>query len=286
MTMPLPPMARPPVMLRRWMTLLAFVTGLAAALPARASLDYTDLWWNAAESGWGVNLVQSDAFIFATFFIYDGAGQPAWVSAQLTRKPDGAWSGPLYKTEGTTFNQPWNPADSRAIEAGTATFTPSGTSGGTLVYSIDGVTVTKAVTRQTLTPIPLDGIYSALSEVVTTDCTNPASDLREEVPTFVVVTTANGSMQIAVHVPETFFLPPALGAAFLTATGTPLQQGRLSRINNATMTLKLSEASPVAYTGRVSQLRRTELGLTAVVTGTGADGCTLNVAITGIHLDP
>ncbi len=42
---------------------------LAAALPAHA-VDYTDIWYDAAESGWGVNLVQSDAFIFGTFFVY------------------------------------------------------------------------------------------------------------------------------------------------------------------------------------------------------------------------
>lgn len=286
MTPPLPSPSRMTSVLRQGMALLALIAGLATALPARASLDYSDLWWNADESGWGVNLVQSDRFIFATFFIYDGAGQPAWVSAQLTRRSDMAWSGPLYMTEGTTFNQPWNPGDSRATQAGAATFTPSGTSGGTLSYSIDGVTVTRTVTRQTLTPIPLDGLYSAMTEVAFTDCTNPSSDFRTQVESYVVVTTTNGSMQIALHIPKSFSLPPVLGAAFLTATGTPLQQGRLQRINNATISVSVRDAAPVAYTGRVSQLRRTELGLTALVTGTGADGCTLTASIAGLRVDP
>lgn len=125
-----------------------------------------------------------------------------------------------------------------------------------------------------------------MTEVAFTDCTNPASDIRRQVPSYVVVTTPTGPMQIAVHSLASFFLPPVLGTAFLTATGTPLQQGRLQRINNATMSVSVGEADPVAYTGRVSQLRRTELGFTALVTGTGADGCTLTARIAGLRIDP
>ena len=35
-----------------------------------------------SESGWGVNFVQSDNFIFATFFIYGPNNQPIWYTAQ------------------------------------------------------------------------------------------------------------------------------------------------------------------------------------------------------------
>ena len=41
---------------------------LSATIRVNAA-DYTDLWWNPAEGGWGVNLVQSDNFMFVTFFI-------------------------------------------------------------------------------------------------------------------------------------------------------------------------------------------------------------------------
>ena len=56
---------------------MSFIRRLAAVLlvslalvrPA-AAVDYTDIWFLPSEGGWGVNLVQSNQFIFATFFVY------------------------------------------------------------------------------------------------------------------------------------------------------------------------------------------------------------------------
>ncbi len=67
---------------------LGFALSLAAVPPAAAATDYTDIWWNAAESGWGVNFVQSDQFMFATFFVFGQGGTPTWYTGQLNR--DGA----------------------------------------------------------------------------------------------------------------------------------------------------------------------------------------------------
>ena len=39
---------------------------------ARAT-NYQDLWWNPAESGWGVNFTHQGDIIFATWFTYDAA---------------------------------------------------------------------------------------------------------------------------------------------------------------------------------------------------------------------
>ena len=47
--------------------LLVAAWALAAARPA-AGADWTDIWWAVPEVGWGVNFVQSDRFIFATFY--------------------------------------------------------------------------------------------------------------------------------------------------------------------------------------------------------------------------
>ena len=49
---------------------LALGTLFLQALPARAD-DYSDIWWAAGgtESGWGINIAQSQDFIFATFFV-------------------------------------------------------------------------------------------------------------------------------------------------------------------------------------------------------------------------
>ena len=49
----------------------------ACLFPGAAfATDFTDIWLVPQESGWGVNVVQSDTFLFVTFFIYDAHTQP------------------------------------------------------------------------------------------------------------------------------------------------------------------------------------------------------------------
>jgi hypothetical protein len=79
---------------------------LLSTVPACAKVDWTDLWRDPSESGWGVNLVQSDAFMFATFFIYGPSGQPTWYTAEMTwDQPQLALVGPLYTFTGGTVRQ-------------------------------------------------------------------------------------------------------------------------------------------------------------------------------------
>ena len=40
--------------------------------------NYTDLWWNADESGWGINFNHQGQTLFATLFTYGADGQPDW----------------------------------------------------------------------------------------------------------------------------------------------------------------------------------------------------------------
>jgi peptidyl-prolyl cis-trans isomerase A (cyclophilin A) len=53
-----------------------FATGTTAPIA-----DYTDLWWNKDESGWGVSLTQQFGTIFAAWYAYDEAGNPIWYVA-------------------------------------------------------------------------------------------------------------------------------------------------------------------------------------------------------------
>ena len=61
----------------------------------RLATNYTDLWWNANESGWGVNFSHQGDFIFATWFTYDTAGKPWWLVAELSKKSGGVYTGPV-----------------------------------------------------------------------------------------------------------------------------------------------------------------------------------------------
>jgi hypothetical protein len=55
---------------------------------ARASTttsEITDMWWNPAESGWGVNIILQNSVVFATFFVYDANHNPVWYTAPVVR---------------------------------------------------------------------------------------------------------------------------------------------------------------------------------------------------------
>ena len=110
--------------------------------------NYQDLWWNAAESGWGLNLVQQGTTIFATLFTYSPAGRDLWIVAPaMQRQPDTSYSGAIYTTRGVTFNAaPWQPV--QALDVGSMTLRFSAGDCATLTYTYNGVTVTKAIERQ------------------------------------------------------------------------------------------------------------------------------------------
>lgn len=137
-----------------WLLVLAFA-------PAAAATDFTDIWFIPQESGWGVNIVQSDSFLFATFFIYGSDKTPTWYTALLTF--DGTrYAGGLYRTEGSFWANPWNPAEHPdAVRVGTASFEPGiDAYHATLAYAVDGGgSVSKQIVRQTLTRIVLGGSY-------------------------------------------------------------------------------------------------------------------------------
>jgi lysyl endopeptidase len=119
--------------------------------------NYTDLWYNAAESGWGINFNHQDDKLFATLFTYDASGAPMWlVMDGGPRQADGSFSGPLYRTTGAAFNTvPFPPP--AAAQVGSLRVAFSGTDAGTLTYSYLGTTVTKAITRQSFSTAPKCG---------------------------------------------------------------------------------------------------------------------------------
>ena len=130
----------------------------AATGPRTALTNYQDSWWNAAESGWGINLTQQGDTMFASLFTYGLDGSGLWlVMTSGKRQPDGAFSGDLYRTTGPAFNaQPFPPIGSADVtRVGTMRLAFTNGETGTLQYSVDGTTVTKAITRQVFgAPLP------------------------------------------------------------------------------------------------------------------------------------
>jgi len=118
--------------------------------------NYQDLWWNTAESGWGLNLTHQGDVVFATLFTYGANGQGLWlVLPSGPRQADGSYFGDLFRTTGPVFNaNPWTGIGSTRVGTMRLRFANGET--GTLEYSVDGVSVTKAITRQVFaSPTPL-----------------------------------------------------------------------------------------------------------------------------------
>ena len=124
----------------------------AYGLRMRADTDitnYTALWWNPNESGWGLNLNHQGTTLFATLFTYDAAGNAAWFSmSNGARQPDGSYAGDLARSEGPAFDaSPWNANAVKRSGVGTMRISFTDDSHGTLTYNVGPARVTKAITR-------------------------------------------------------------------------------------------------------------------------------------------
>ena len=117
-----------------------------------AAVDYTGLWWNAAESGWGMSVTQKRNIIFAAMYTYDATGAPIWYvmsRCELPAATPNACTGPIYKVSGgTTPSVAWSGANKLTEVAGTGTLTFSSAKTGKFSFTINGVTGSKDITPQ------------------------------------------------------------------------------------------------------------------------------------------
>ncbi len=141
-----------------------FISSVVTSTVARAN-NYQDLWWVPAESGWGINISQQGDVMFATWFIYGANGQPTWVflsRAERSGALGNTFTGSLSQAiSGSAFSAvpfvPSTVANFRAVGSASLVFSDART--GTLTYSIDGATVVKQITRQTIGVFNLTGSY-------------------------------------------------------------------------------------------------------------------------------
>jgi len=127
------------------------------SLPPPANVQ--GLWWNdppGSESGWGINLAQQGEVVFATWFTYDAAGKPWWLSMAASKRADNVYEGELLATHGPAFDTvPFDPnlVSRTVVGAGTLVFDDAGS--GTFSYSVNGIAQTKAIARSVFAdPVP------------------------------------------------------------------------------------------------------------------------------------
>ena len=237
--------------------LLTFLL-LTASMQA-AAVDYTDIWFNPSESGWGLNVVQSDTFLFMTFFIYGPDGKPTWFTAQVNEDSAGNFNGTLYATNGTYYLLPW--AGVTAAAVGTASFQPLGPYTARLVYIVNGVgTVTKTIQRQSLTTITIGGNYTGGVVIVRSLCANSGSG----------TVTAN----ISISQPLNNVGPVSLGIAradgvSCTFVGPVTQWGKLYQMTNATYNC----SNGLNTTANVNEFSATAHGIEGTWSANAQEGC-------------
>lgn len=214
------------LLLASWLVALSLFTGWASA--TSYSTDQSDLWYIAAESGWGIQLVQRGNTIFFTMFVYDPTGKPIWYVGTIL--PNGTaltWAGDMYVTSGPWLGaQPYNGALFGGRIVGTMTWHPTSVTTGTLSYLVDGVAVTKNVVRQTLVNDNFSGHYAGGLHQDFTTCANPANIGTVEDAGILDITQSGSAITLNVT--------GSLSGVVCTYTGTFGQNGQMGSITGGT----------------------------------------------------
>jgi hypothetical protein len=207
----------------------AAVAALGLSLPASATsygTDYTDLWWNPNENGWGVNLIQQYGTIFATLFVYGTDNSARWyVASQLEGSPN-SFSGTLYQTTGPAFSAPWT-GGQPPTAVGSMSISFSGSNSGTLTYTVNGVTVSKTIQRQSWRNNNLGGNYIGGMTATASSCGNPADNGFALITGLLTVQHGGGSSASM----RVDFRNSAGTNATCTFTGGYTPQGRLGTVS-------------------------------------------------------
>jgi hypothetical protein len=118
--------------------------------PHVPTADYTGLWWNPAESGWGIYIMQGVTNkIFAAWLTYDAAGNPTWFTLQPGTWESGAYrfTGPIYRTTGPYFGGPFGMAQVTEVQVGTGTLEFQDHATGRFAFTINGQSIVKTIQK-------------------------------------------------------------------------------------------------------------------------------------------
>jgi hypothetical protein len=140
---------------------------VAAWVALCAHANYTDLWYNAQESGWGANVVQQEETAFVTLFVYGRDGAPTWYvasDARVIAYMPGAlplFTGTLYRTRGPWHGGPFDPSRVSVTPVGTVWLEALAKDRMRITYDVEGDHVVREVVRQTWAVPLTGGFYTA-----------------------------------------------------------------------------------------------------------------------------
>lgn len=251
-------------------TLLAAIVALAAtaSFATPQPRNATDIWFNAAESGWGLNLVHQGDTLFGTLFVYGPDGQPTWyVASNLSG--NGVYTGPLYAATGTWFG-------ASRFDAATVTRRQVGTmsvdvrNGSALVdYTVDGVHVTKQVTRFSFRGTNLTGVHKGFEYQ---PAANGLPEVRHELE-FARITDDGAVFRMETS---------SDGESSCAYTGTRGQDGQMETVSGTYTCGSGSGARSGNWSMRVDQ---TPTGFVGAFTGNGITSPSGRIAVS-LHAAP
>ena len=241
------------------MRLLAVIAA-CVALSARATTfmtDFSDLWWDSAENGWGVNVIHQKDVLFLTFFVYGPNNTPTWYSASdveyLSTTTTGTitFSGALYQTNGPWFGGPYDPAAVTYRPVGRVGFAATSANSAVLSYSVDGVAVQKVLTRVTWRLNDMSGSYIGAIVGTYANCTAGGTNGYAEEPgniTFALSSNGVAAMQTTGTNSCTFNGPYAQSGRMGSWSGTYSCSNGVSGTFNAFE----MEANPSSFSARAT----------------------------------
>jgi hypothetical protein len=245
------------------------------------SVDNSDLYWNAAEDGWGMQLVQRKEAIFATLFVYDSANVPIWYTATLEPTGPSTWSGDLIVTSGPFFGTVPYVGTVTHTKVGTMTFTVNSDTAATVTYTVEAVpAVTKAIIRQTLRVDDYSGSYFGILYQNALGCPNPFDRVSYNNRIDFVVTQSGPTLSIqSQQQPQQVIFPVC------QSTGSFTTYGQFA--SSQQVTTSCDDGTGAGNVMTFSDVNITPSGITmnftAPSTNSGSKGCNLEGSIFGIR---
>ena len=105
--------------------------------------NFTALWSNPAEPGWGLAVSHQGSTVFGVLFAYEADGRPSWtVMSEGVQQARGIFSGELFRASGR-----------KLAVAGSMSLAFAGAEKGVLRYQVDGVDFQTPIIRQSFAPL-------------------------------------------------------------------------------------------------------------------------------------
>ena len=234
-------------MLKRLLIALLFLTASAQA----AATDYTDIWFNPQEAGWGMKMSCRATISYVSDFSFTAptAINPTWFYRPRSRSTARATTTARCSRRSAHYTSLPALRGASFTAAGNASFQPLDSYTAKLVYTVNNVgTVTKTIQRQPLTSIPLSGDYTGGLVLQQSQCANAG----------VGTLTLNASISQPVNNsgPTTIAISRADGMT-CNFVGPLTQWGKLYQMPNATYTCSNGRNT----TARVDEIEATAHGI-------------------------